>query len=75
MGVKHQQKQWVDRVVWWITIFVSSLFSIYTLPFIAGKFDIYKLLTVTQGMGRIEEAGLHILRNLRLWQVKLITVS
>jgi uncharacterized membrane protein len=74
MGVKQlhekiQQKQWIDRVVWWITIFVSSLFSIYTLPFIAGKFDIYKFLTVSYGMGRIEEAGLHVLRNLRLWQV------
>jgi hypothetical protein len=80
MGVKqlhkkHQQKQWVDRVVWWITIVVSSLFSIYTLPFIIGKFDIYKFFTVNYGMGRIEEAGLHILRNLPLWQVKLITVS
>jgi uncharacterized membrane protein len=74
MGVKqlhekHQQKQWVDRVVWWITIVVSSLFSIYTLPFIAGKFDIYKFFTVSYAMGRIEEAGLHVLRNLRLWQV------
>jgi hypothetical protein len=26
-------------------------------------------------MGRIEEAGLHVLRNVHLWQVKLITVS
>ncbi|CAM6038407.1 unnamed protein product [Sphagnum compactum] len=74
MGVKqlhekHQQKQWVDRVVWWITIFVSSVFSIYTLPFISGKFDIYKFFTLSYGMGRIEEAGLHILRNVRLWQV------
>jgi uncharacterized membrane protein len=74
MGVKqlhekNQQKQWIDRVVWWITIVVSPLFSIYTLPFISGKFDIYKFFTVTYGMGRIEEAGLHILRNLRLWQV------
>ncbi|CAK9210704.1 unnamed protein product [Sphagnum jensenii] len=74
MGVKqlhqkNQQKQWVDTVVWWITIFVSSIFSIYTLPFISGKFDIYKLFTLSYGLGRFEEAGLHILRNVRLWQV------
>jgi hypothetical protein len=80
MGVKqlhekNRQKQWIDRVVWWITIFVSSLFSIYTLPFISGKFDIYKYFTLSYGMGRIEEAGLHVLRNVHLWQVKLITVS
>ncbi len=80
MGVKqlhekNQQKQWIDTVVWWITIVVSSLFSIYTLPFISGKFDIYKFFTLSYGLGRIDEAGLHILRNVRLWQVKLITVS
>ncbi|CAK9209520.1 unnamed protein product [Sphagnum troendelagicum] len=74
MGVKqlhekNQQKQWIDTVVWWITIFVSSVFSIYTLPFISGKFDIYKFFTLSYGLGRIEEAGLHILRNVRLWQV------
>ncbi|KAH8936163.1 hypothetical protein BDL97_17G069800 [Sphagnum fallax] len=74
MGVKqlhekNQQKQWIDTVVWWITIVVSSLFSIYTLPFISGKFDIYKFFTLSYGLGRIEEAGLHILRNVRLWQV------
>ncbi|KAH8936168.1 hypothetical protein BDL97_17G070100 [Sphagnum fallax] len=74
MGVKqlhekNQQKQWIDTVVWWITVFVSSLFSIYTLPFISGKFDIYKYFTVSYGMGSIEEAGLHIPRHVRLWQV------
>jgi uncharacterized membrane protein len=74
MGVKqlhqkNQQKQWIATVVWWITVFVSSLFSIYTLPFISGKFDIYKYFTVSYGMGSIEEAGLHIPRNVRLWQV------
>lgn len=76
MGVKqlhekHRQTQWVGTVVWWITLVVSSIFSIYTLPFITGKFDIYKFFTLSYGIGRIEEAGLHILRNVRLWQVKI----
>ncbi len=80
MGVKqlhekNQQKQWIDTVVWRITIVLSPPFSMYILPFLAGKFDIYKFLTINYFMGRIEEAGLHILRNVRLWQVKLITVS
>ncbi|KAH8936165.1 hypothetical protein BDL97_17G070000 [Sphagnum fallax] len=74
MGVKqlhekNQQKQWIDTVVWRITIVLSPPFSMYILPFLAGKFDIYKFLTINYFMGRIEEAGLHILRNVRLWQM------
>lgn len=58
------------NVGWWIVTVFSVPFGLYTLPFIYGKFEIYKHLTISASVeNRQHLAGLHILHNLRTWQI------
>jgi hypothetical protein len=72
MGKEVQKSKWMRRwanIAWWFVTLFSVPFGIYTLPFISGKFEIYKHLTKEALMGNDHLAGLHILHNLRTWQV------
>lgn len=61
----------LGTVAWWIVLFISIPFSAYAAVFLYGEFDLYKKATVLWNAGRFDEAGLHIQRNLRAWQVRL----
>jgi len=65
---KSGQRMW-GNIAWWIVVCVSVPFGMYTLPFIYGKFEIYKDFTVSAARGDHHLAGLHVLNNLRTWQV------
>jgi hypothetical protein len=67
-----EEKRWMRRwgsVAWWIVTCYSVLFSLYTLPFVYGDFEIYKHFTLQASLGNYDLAGLTILENLRAWQV------
>ena len=67
---KSSGMQMWGNVGWWIVTVFSMPFGLYTLPFIYGKFEIYKHLTLSSSIeNRQHLAGLHILHNLRTWQV------
>lgn len=66
------QRAWMrtwGNIAWWIVTIHSVPFAIYTVPFIYGKFEIYRYLTVRASLGDLESAGLHVLNNLRTWQI------
>lgn len=65
---KSGQRMW-GNIAWWIVVCVSVPFGIYTLPFISGKFELYKEFTISAARGDHHLAGLHVLNNLRTWQV------
>lgn len=72
MGKEVQKSKWMRRwanIAWWFVTLFSVPFGLYTLPFISGKFEIYKHLTKEALMGNDHLAGLHILHNLRTWQI------
>ena len=74
---KSGQRMW-GNIAWWIVVCVSVPFGMYTLPFIYGKFEIYKHLSASAARGDHHLAGLHVLNNLRTWQVGItlnLTVS
>lgn len=59
-------------VGWWAVVLVSFPFSVYSLVFLIGDFDVYKKLTIAWNGGNFETAGLHIFNNLRAWQVSFL---
>ena len=65
---KSGQRMW-GNIAWWFIVCVSVPFGMYTLPFIYGKFELYKDFTVSAARGDHHLAGLHVLNNLRTWQV------
>ncbi|KAG0563777.1 hypothetical protein KC19_8G058200 [Ceratodon purpureus] len=72
MGNEVPNSTWMRvwaNTAWWIVTIFSVPFGLYTLPFIYGKFEIYKHFTREAGLGNHHLAGLHILHNLRTWQI------
>lgn len=64
----RRMRMW-GNIAWWIVVSYSVPFSLYTLPFIYGDFEIYRHLTVNALKHKYELAGLHIANHLLTWQV------
>ncbi|KAG0553742.1 hypothetical protein KC19_12G035700 [Ceratodon purpureus] len=68
VGEKRWMRTW-GNLAWWIVTCYSVLFTVYTVPFVYGDFEIYKHFTLHASLGNYDLAGLNILHNLRAWQV------